>query len=407
MVFIMSLLYAILCNMKLNKLKIAVISDMHCHPSKSNSRDNRTYLLTDKLRRPAKLHPVEGIKDIIKSDGLNSDLTICPGDFTDSHDIQGFLDGWGFALEVKIALKSNEIIATIGNHDVDSRNQDSNYSFDTAKSIGRDFPLSDKASRDKFWSEGYVFIEKEEYQILIINSCHFHQNVQSAKDGKIDLNQIEGIQNYLENNKTDKIKLALCHHHPIQHSRLQLGNNDFISNGEDLVDILGEFKYDLIIHGHKHDPLLRNYTTTRGFKIPIFSSGSFSSTSNLMYTGKRNNFHIIEVKKTGNSVAKGVIKTWTFLPQEGWKFINDPQGFYPNTGFGNELPISTIVGEIITLVGARFKVEWSEILSNINEINYLNPIEMKTLSDSLSGKGYELKPVLELLPKYLFNTNIT
>src|SRR3546814_398838 len=104
--------------MTTNKLKLAIISDLHCHPI--NMENDVTYLPSDKLRSPSNDHPVESLLKIIKKEGISTDYTLCPGDFTDKASVIGFISGWNYSLEIHRALNSKEIIATLGNHDVDS-----------------------------------------------------------------------------------------------------------------------------------------------------------------------------------------------------------------------------------------------------------------------------------------------
>ncbi|WP_031426972.1 metallophosphoesterase family protein [Flavimarina sp. Hel_I_48] len=388
------------------KLSIAVVSDLHCHSSRASSRDNNTYLLSDKLRLPKSDHPVEALLELIDDEGITSDLTLCPGDFTDQHNIQGFLSGWGFALEIHNKLDSDDIVATLGNHDVDSRNNDTLFSFTTARSIGLDFPIKEETNSDEFWSKGFTFLERQSYQLLVINTCHYHQNIDSAVKGQMELSQIEKIKKYLNKNNTDKIKIACCHHHPVQHARLGLGEADFVMNGEELVRLLGDYNYDLIIHGHKHDALLREHVTESGKKITIFGSGSFSSTSNMLLTSKRNSFHFLNINKNaGDLAAMGTIKTWTYLPQKGWNFLDDPSGFSRLTGFGNQKSPKDLAKEIYDLILNDLKTEWKDLLSIKGELCFLNQNQLEEVIIELKNFNVLVTPALPSQPTQVFNLN--
>ena len=181
---------------------------------------------------------------------------MCPGDFTNKTDVQGFISGWDFTLEINKELEGKEVIATLGNHDVDSYETFSNYSLEIAKGIKKGFPLKDEDDCDKFWSKGCVFIEADDYRILVINSSHYHHNKKASGGGKVGDDLIDYIDEYLAKKNDDKINIALTHHHPIDHSRFKLGEEDKIINGDSLLEVLGKYNFDLFIHGHKHDPLL-------------------------------------------------------------------------------------------------------------------------------------------------------
>src|SRR5690606_27273146 len=108
---------------------------------------------------------------------------------------------------------------------------------------------------NRFWDTGFTFVEDDDYQILVVNSTHYHTHYDKdspmenpAVKGRMDLAQIEEIEKYLkENNNPHKIKIGLVHHHPIKHSRQELGEHDFIENGESFLNVLGVFRFDLII----------------------------------------------------------------------------------------------------------------------------------------------------------------
>lgn len=385
-------------------LKLAIISDLHCHPKrKVDEGKDETYLLTDKLRIPSKDHPVNDLLDKINNNEIKDvDLTLCPGDFTDKASPQGFISGWGFALEIHRALKSKEIIATIGNHDVDVYGKNSNYTLDIAKGIKRGFPIQNETEQDTFWAKGCVILERDDYRILLINSSHFHYNKKAAKNGKVGDEMIEYIEDYLSKHNDNKIKIAMSHHHPVDHSSLKLGEEDKIVNSDELLDILGKYKFDLFIHGHKHHPLIRYHNTTKfNHRLPIFASGSFSSHSNLMFTSVRNAFHIITLYK--DVVCKGEIDTWTFLPNSGWSQPQDESGFPAYTGFGSEKRVEELVNDVNTIMSRHNKIAWETVVEQIPDLPFLLPEDCKLLEGQLKVKNFILDKSLWSKPTKLYN----
>lgn len=388
--------------MSVKKISIAIISDLHCHHSDNDCND--TYLTSDRLRTPVDDHPVESLLKLIEVDKLKTDLTLCPGDFTNKSDRQGFISGWDFVNEIHASLKGDEIIATLGNHDVDSYEKVSSYNLEIAKGIKKNFPLKKDKDRDTFWSKGCVFVEKDNYRVLVINSSHFHYNKSQAKGGKVDSNLLDYVSEYLEKQLDNKIFITLAHHHPIDHSRINLGENDKIINGSELLEILGKNGCDLFVHGHKHDPLLRYHplTETSG-RIAILSSGSFSATTNHSWTGKRNNFHMINIEKTDKGECLGRISTWTFMPRSGWKILQDDGGFHSYTGFGNKKNIRDLANQIIKEVGTSVSYKWEEIVLAIPEVNYLIPVEAEELTKILVDSNFIISPKISECPKIISN----
>lgn len=391
--------------MATNKLKIAVISDLHCHPNRTKTDGiNESYLLTDKLRSPSNDHPVENLINLIKKEKLKVDLTLCPGDFTDKASVQGFISGWDFSLELHNELKSKEIIATLGNHDVDAYNVISNYSLKTAKGIKKGFPVQKSNECDTFWSKGCVFIERKSFRVLVINSSHFHHNRASSHSGKVDDDMLEYVGSYLEDRSDNKIQIALSHHHPIDHSALKLGEEDKIVNSDELLNILGKYKFDLFIHGHKHHPLLRYHQiSNHNYKLPILSSGSFSSHSNLMFTSVRNSFHTIEITK--DSKTSGNVTTYTYFPNSGWTINFDEKGFAPYSGFGNDKTVEELYNLITALINNKTNIPWVNVIQSIPQLKSLIPTESQALYDLLKKNNYLLDEHLWSRPTQLYNQN--
>lgn len=396
--------------MAIKKLKIAVISDLHCHPEEKEYAKNNTLLFSDKLRLPTNEHPVENLLDIIEFEKIKVDLVLSPGDFTHQSHKQGFFSGWSYVNEIARALKADEVIATIGNHDIDSRHTYSNYSFDIPKKISQDFPL-DKARLAQFWDTGFAFIEEPDFQILVVNSTHFHTHSDKENPidnpvvkGKMDTAQIEQIEKYLkEHNDPKKIKIALVHHHPIKHARQQLGEYDFIENGETFLNVLGTYRYDLLIHGHKHDPWLRYNITENGFEIPILSSGSFSATNQISWINKFNYFHLIEITKDEDTPATGMLETLTFKNRIGWKKDRE-DGFYPYAGFGYLENLKLIVEKIKTKLeaSATGMLKWDAVVEDIPEIRYLTPDKMDELEAQLLAEQILLTSKIGVKPKHVY-----
>ena len=388
----------------MKRLSIAVLSDLHCHPTRENS--NETYLTTDLLRTDSKNHPVENILNLISEEKIKVDFTLCPGDFTDKSDVQGFISGWDFSLEINSGLKGKKLIATVGNHDVDSYQTFSNYSLEIAKGIKKGFPLYEEVARNEFWANGCTFIEEKDFRVLVINSSHYHYSRESSSSGKVGKGLIEYVDQYMKNAKDEKVSICMAHHHPINHDRLELGDDDKIVNGEELLEILGKYRFDMFIHGHKHDALLRYYNCSdHNFRLPIFSSGSFSAISNLSWTGKRNHFHIIELIKEDQTPAFGKIKTWTFMPRKGWQLMYDEGGFHPNTGFGYSGKLEDIVQKIEIQVGDSPLKPWKDIIEKIPEVEYLTPSESDNLYSILREKNlFTSKRICEI-PEHISNVN--
>lgn len=358
------------------------MSDLHCYHPKDDKWPIDSYLTSNKLRSPSKDHPIQALLEILPSIvDSKIDYLLCPGDVANRADQQGFIDGWGFVLEIGQALKVDEIISTLGNHDVDSRHIGSTDIYTIAKGIKKGFPINEVSLCNEFWANGFTFVEKENVRILVINSVFFHHTQSEIDKGKVDPTQLEAIEKYLSNLNDDKLKLALCHHHPLPHERFKLGSGDVIVGGNELIDLLNKYKFDLLIHGHKHDPWLR-YAPGSGSSVPIFSAGSFSATTNQILNGKRNTFHLVTLTKTENA-SYGKIKTWEYLPNIGWKLADSgDDGFPVHSGFGFKGKIVDLINDTDRVITKDF-MDWEKFIKEVPEVEFLTPDECIEFRNSL------------------------
>ncbi|WP_119789592.1 metallophosphoesterase family protein [Flavobacterium anhuiense] len=381
---------------------LAIVSDLHCHPSNAHYGSN-TFLTTDLLRSNKGKHPVESLLHLIDQESINVDVTICPGDFSNKADLQGLISGWNYVLEISQKLKSSQTIATIGNHDVPSRDESVVDVFETVKGIGRDFPIQDKTKLASFWENGYCIIEDENVEILVINSVRYHGNKAELDRGRMTSSQLEELKSKLSP-KQDKIKIALCHHHPIQHERFDLGSHDLMILGNELIEILEQNKYDILIHGHKHDPWLR-YSAGQG-TLPVFSSGSFSATEQILFSDRRNTFHLVEIFKEKGFRAKGVIKTYEYYQGKGWQKSNGIQSLPYLTGFGASDTVENISAQFLKFTTVNKMTKWEDAINEIEEIKFLSFPQLEQLSTFLKENNVSLIPDFPAMPNVILNNNL-
>ncbi|MNQ70277.1 cyclic 3',5'-adenosine monophosphate phosphodiesterase [compost metagenome] len=379
-------------------IKIAIISDLHCHPTNVNYK-SETFLKSDLLRNNTFNHPVEALNDLIETNHINVDIVLCPGDFSNKADVQGFISGWDFVLEIAKKLKSENIIATIGNHDVPSRDAENLDILSIAKGIGKDFPIKNRTLLAEFWDNGFCLIEDDNFQILVINSVKFHSNQSEIDRGRLSDQQLNNIKEKLQGNSTDKIKIALCHHHPIPHERLNLGSQDLMILGSELVDLLNSHKFDLLVHGHKHDPWLRYSTGSNS--LPVFSAGSFSATEQIIFSDRRNTFHTVEISKKNGSKAQGIIETYEFYVGKGWEKSSGKQSLPFITGFGSNVKTEVISNGIETLMSSQNYLKWEDIKKQVSDLIYLTHQELVELEEQLLSKNIQVVPSFPSSPQYL------
>jgi predicted phosphodiesterase len=384
----------------MEELVIAVVSDLHCKHSKSEAQNEKaTYLYSDLAKKPINKNPIEALKVLILKETVTTKLLLCPGDISDKADSQGLISGWNFLSEIKTALSAKTLIATTGNHDVDSRKMNGNAPFQALKDSINNYPIDDNEDACKsFWADGFCLYTDENYAVLIYNSSQFHTDKDEAAKSEIKATTLEKIEKAIGNlPKGIRYKVALSHHHPLKHSNVTYKDGDVMERGDEFLEILSKHNFQIFIHGHKHEPRLR-YNN----KLPVFCAGSFSSLMNLADTGARNLFHTIHLKP---NEQKGIIKSWEYSPYNGWQLKNDTL-FPCITGFGNLENINELAKSCATWFkgnGKEFDY-YKNLVDQFPDIQFLIPEDQTKLHELLLKEySIELIPALPGMPKTISN----
>ena len=356
-------------------LKIAVISDLHC-TQKDIPRGKITNLHTTMPSRPSNRNPVEAFRKLILEKEIQADILLCPGDITDQVNEQGFYSGWSYLEEMGKFLNVKNIYATLGNHDIASRLEKPNDAFKIAQNLKYNFPLPEAKQQTEFWGEKFSIIETDDFRLFIYNSVNDHYNSEASKKVGIDAITIDKISEALEKSDSNKIGIAMTHHHPINHYSTDFTDSDFIDKGDLLLKVLEKHSFKLFVHGHKHEPMLR---INNG--IPILSSGSFSCLENLKETESENLFHIIEIQNN-----KGIIKSWEYGPINGWHQKKSNTSFPNLTGFGFFGTIEDLAKDINDWLNSKGTGSSNlKLLSkDIPDIYHIYPENQKKLEKILS-----------------------
>lgn len=375
---------------------IGVASDLHCQPGTHSPRSS--YLLSDGARVPANSSPVQALFHLIANENLRSDILALPGDFSDRANHHGFVVGIFNAREIGLKLHAGDIIASLGNHDVDSHHDFSLDHLYLGRRLFSDFPCEEKALLDSFYGSGFTIIDKPNWQCLIVNSVTHHRDVASAERGLLTPEQLEAIETAVRELKPNPIRFCLVHHHPLPHEEMGLGASDLMEGGEQLLQILETNQFGLVIHGHKHHPRLR-YSTSGTAAIPVFASGSLSAIiPDRLSRSVRNTFHSIQIKTADSVVANlhGTIRTWELSTDKGWvPSTLQSAGFPHHAGFGCRTPNADLVVRIKQALGTDSWVEWDDLLQAIPELQFLSPIELRQVGQLLEPEEIFIKPRAE------------
>jgi 3',5'-cyclic AMP phosphodiesterase CpdA len=266
-----------------------------------------------------------------------------------------------FLAEVCEGLKINaeRVCIVPGNHDVNWKDSEANKSrrFDNyidflisfygeevfrARHPRFDWDLKFNSERPEPWKLLNIYHDSEaSLTILGLNSCVYetHQDHYGFIGGR----QIRAVEELLEEQETsgEEIRVALFHHH--LHPFPELVELD--DNTNPWVDIsiirdsgiverqLERLKFDLILHGHKHKPQLRE-TTIRSLgngssdstKLIVSGAGSVGVNAAELEHNISNHYQVVEVLR--NPRRKGV----DFLRVE-WRMLDvSPEAEWVTTG---------------------------------------------------------------------------
>lgn len=366
-------------------ITVGVISDIHSHKWGDDILQGG-YYYPNMPDKPISQNPFASLKELFRKENRKFDFIVSPGDFAHQIDPEGLKSSWEQLKLIKNEVDAEMLIATIGNHDVASRENGDVFKY--IKEFDIDFPVYSSTKSQEYKNQllenGYYYIddEKRNVLILVINSCFDHWDKVEASKGKIDTESLAEIKAITEKSGRD-IKIALLHHHPIVHETGIYDTNDIIEGGEPLMESLAEM--DLIIHGHKHD-----YRFTQQSIYPknlnILSSGSFSCFKTYLKSGTLNYFHEIEfhMDNVDHCYKHGLIKTYAYDPTSGWNRYKELDEGFGCTLEGQSL-YDYVEKAILSITGSNY-VEYSELLDTYPTLNYIARESRNSTLDSLIDK---------------------
>lgn len=387
------------------EIRIAIASDFHCHPQGVTPQD--TFLLSDMPRDPTGDHPVASLLTMIHEFQLRAELLLLPGDITSRVNLQGLQSGWSYGREIATALQVSEVAATLGNHDIDSHNLYERGPFDPPRRFNpTEFPCIHTALTGRFWSDGFYILQTAHLRLLVINSVADQYNEAAAKRGAVSPSALAKIRRALAESDAATFQVALSHHHPIAHENLNLGAEDLMENGSELLEILEEFGFSVFIHGHKHHPRLK-YAPLGASAPTVFAAGSLSAFNPQMLSNTRNLFHILELseRNVDGCVHPGRIHSWEFNMGKGWSPPNPKPGEFPAiAGFGCRLSADELVQrtvEALALGRASFR-PWENVRAVVPQVDFLLPRDFEKYGERLHEQhGLQLLPQPPAQPKLI------
>jgi metallophosphoesterase superfamily enzyme len=404
-----------------HRLRVAVITDLHYSYDKVSVPPR----FLPQCAIGQEIDPMLALTELMREKNITAQLLLCPGDIADKADHAAFKFGWDELKKLKTTLKAEQLIASTGNHEVDSRPSESPQNFASLASatldpIGQlqgieDYPADFSCDPDRrwvYWGRGYEIIETNDAYIIVINSCHFHVTMSDIEydRGKIGSVALTLLQKELKGKNLDekKFRLVLLHHHPIPHEdlSLDLGRIEMLA-GTKLIEILENTYNDwLIIHGHKHLPRL---IKAQGSTSPpiVFAAGSFGAALGTLACKTKNQFYILELEASKNQVNKyqlrGKVEAY-YWANDQWRLSTEKgHGLPYGCGFDRNIDPDNLSGQVQQAVnkmsnGGKTYVRWNELCEQLRELNYLMPAHIEHLRTNLRGLGVKFEDEHQWFP---------
>lgn len=383
-------------------MDIAVMSDLHVglaarakdlcpEPPTSARKDRKKY--DEKTEDAYRQKFVQFVQD----EGITADYLVLPGDLTNLAKPEEVEIASEFILQAADALgvSHNKILFAPGNHDVDWS------AFDPHDNTGirweqRYVPIGhnkyhfreivEQGCGDVFLPPHFIAWEFDDLLAIGYNSASHDAPVHKDKahHGLADPQHIDAIRQYL----TDlgppdgrHVRLFLVHHHVLDFSAPIPRTPDFslMTNAENLLSLLHECGFDLVIHGHKHHPRFDTHSTLTYPHLPILCSGSFSVEIDTQWAGTVDNqFHLVTIngREGRENRIRGRTTSWTNNHCRGWipseEFTSGIHHIIPFGSYVMPHELDTRLDPYIRIwLETHSHILWSQVVEAFPDLEYL------------------------------------
>lgn len=378
-----------------------LISDIQACDVDPSSSGAPSYVSSFSAAASGKLDPITGLDRLIDEEHLKPDCILCPGDIANRSNPSALNYTWQ-RLNALAASRQLRLIATVGNHDVDSRYQGNNH--DPRGYLMSLKPLIPAAARDhylEYWAENYTMISSASCNILVLNTSAYHGSGKDAaaeiEHGRISEITLASIRTTLNNTVSAPVNIALCHHHPISGDQADHELIGQTRGGEKLVQALNDDDSSwIIIHGHKHVPDL--YYGQGGGNAPvILACASFSAQVNSDAQNKNpNQVHLLvcdpAAAQAAETTSAGYVKSWTWQPGGGWRRSRGMHGLPHFVGFGYRGNVQTLAEKLDQHLVTRdvTRSTWGDVVAAIPSLHQLVPADLTRFKRAIERKGLVL-----------------
>ncbi len=288
-------------------LNVLAISDIHAIEGDPFGVDAVSYYSADpSFAAFDTRNPFRTIPKILKEAGLAVDWVLCPGDLADRAQPVAQSAAWRSLETLRQKLKARLLVGTVGNHDVDSRLNFSEFDVKgSLQSLSPFFPGLGEGLCDFYWSRNFAIHEDDGVLLLVLNSSAFHGinsdhgaaggvSLKEYEHGRVSSRTIAAIRQHLAG-KQYKLKILLTHHHVYENDSIFPKDYSKMENATALLDALQDVSGGnwFVLHGHQHYPCV-TYGHGDSASPVIFSAGSFSRRLNDLSAASANQFYHLQ-----------------------------------------------------------------------------------------------------------------
>lgn len=384
----------------MTRLRFAVISDIHA-ASTSHAHSSGSHLVVPPVT--GRGNPLDDLKSLISTGTVEPvQYLICPGDITNQADSAAFQWMWANLRDLAKQMGPAHVMATCGNHDLDSRylaeqSADDPDAKGALLSLADRFPDLSEPEHNEYWAHNCVVLDRElpsTHRFTLLNTCAYHGLEPSEiKNGRVSSRTIRRIVEKLEGRPKVGLNILVCHHHlaPLP-SWDSSPDYQYVKKGTELLRELERMDLGpwMIVHGHRHWPDCV-YAQGGSTSPVLFCAGSFGKAESQVV----NQFHVITVDLDKHaSRPKGTIQTWFWSLSSGWqpsvKTIGQ-RALSFHSGFGFCGSISALVQQVLDTVPPEGSyMDWDDIITSIPALRNLLPSDFDKLRDSLKHHGVRI-----------------
>jgi 3',5'-cyclic AMP phosphodiesterase CpdA len=315
--------------------------DMHRFFEGENTRNLVEELIAELQRADLARFSPEDVFIVVSGD-LTYQASIVEFDL-----VAKFLDG----LCTGLGLERSHVIMVPGNHDVDwaLSGIDRDRRFDNYLSFVRDFYQSDFDSRHPLldWdfdissprpsaNQLISFFESGNLIFVGLNSCIYEDDQRHF--GFIGRRQLDAVGELMKDVDRDCIRVAVMHHHlhPFPELLESRDAEEVWTDSSTIRDAgyveqrLEKLGFDLVLHGHKHKPQLRETLVRHAFSddeaadrsLIISGAGSVGVNSRELEHSQSNHYALLELLRSKREVGAEFLRVeWremSYVPGAEW-----------------------------------------------------------------------------------------